>query len=135
MTTSQAPAREPSALPSRARVVIIGGGVIGASVAYHLTKLGESDVVLIERDKLTSGTTWHAAGLMTCFGSLSETSMAMRQYTRELYRRLEDETGLVEAVVFPDAFRRRGQGFTVGEVVPARGVGDLQDGVVILRWL
>jgi DNA polymerase III alpha subunit len=48
---------------------------------------------------------------------------------------LEDETGLVEAVVFPDAFRRRGQGFTVGEVVPARGVGDLQDGVVILRWL
>jgi DNA polymerase III alpha subunit len=47
---------------------------------------------------------------------------------------LEDETGLVEAVVFPDAFRRRGQGFTVGEVVPARGVADLQDGVVILRW-
>lgn len=48
---------------------------------------------------------------------------------------LEDETGLVEAVVFPDAFRRRGQGFTVGEVVPARGVADLQDGVVILRWM
>lgn len=48
---------------------------------------------------------------------------------------LEDETGLVEAVVFPDAFRRRGQGFTVGEVVPTRGVADLQDGVVILRWL
>ncbi len=47
---------------------------------------------------------------------------------------LEDETGLVEAVVFPDAFRRRGQGFTVGEVVPARGIADLQDGVVILRW-
>lgn len=48
---------------------------------------------------------------------------------------LEDETGLVETVVFPDPFRRRGQGgFTVGEVVPARGVADLQDGVVILRW-
>ncbi len=47
---------------------------------------------------------------------------------------LEDETGLVEAVVFPDAFRKRGQGFTVGEVVPVRGVGDLQDGVVIMRW-
>ena len=46
---------------------------------------------------------------------------------------LEDETGLVEAVVFPEPFRRRGQGFTVGEVVPARGVADLQDGVVILR--
>lgn len=48
---------------------------------------------------------------------------------------LEDETGLVEAVVFPDSFRRRGQGFVVGEVVPARGVADLQDGVVILRWV
>lgn len=47
---------------------------------------------------------------------------------------LEDETGLVEAVVFPDAFRKRGQGFTVGEVVTVRGAGDLQDGVVILRW-
>ncbi|WLT32754.1 hypothetical protein [Geothrix sp. PMB-07] len=47
---------------------------------------------------------------------------------------LEDETGLVEAVVFPDAFRRRGQAFTLGEVVPAKGVGDLQDGVIILRW-
>ncbi|MCP5033263.1 MAG: FAD-binding oxidoreductase, partial [Actinomycetia bacterium] len=48
--------------PDRARVVIIGGGVIGTSVAYHLAKLGWSDVVLLERDKLTSGTTWHAAG-------------------------------------------------------------------------
>ncbi len=81
-------------LPDRARVVIIGGGVIGTSVAYHLGHLGWSDVVLLERDRLTSGTTWHAAGLMTCFGSLSETSMSMRQYTRELYRRLESETGL-----------------------------------------
>jgi DNA polymerase III alpha subunit len=48
---------------------------------------------------------------------------------------LEDETDLVEAVVFPDAFRRRGQGFTVGEVIPAKGVADRQDGVVILRWV
>lgn len=47
---------------------------------------------------------------------------------------LEDETGLVEAVVFPDAFRRRGHGFAVGEVIPARGVADLQDGAVILWW-
>lgn len=47
---------------------------------------------------------------------------------------LEDETGLVEAVVFPDAFRRRGHGFTVGEVVPVRGTGNLQDGVAVLRW-
>lgn len=82
-----------SDLPARARVVIVGGGVIGTSVAYHLGQLGWSDVVLVERDRLTSGTTWHAAGLMTCFGSLSETSMSMRQYTRDLYSRLEAQTG------------------------------------------
>jgi heterotetrameric sarcosine oxidase gamma subunit len=81
-------------VPQRARVVIIGGGVIGTSIAYHLGHLGWSDTVLLERDRLTSGTTWHAAGLMTCFGSLSETSMAMRMYSRELYARLEQETGL-----------------------------------------
>lgn len=80
-------------VPTRARVVIIGGGVIGTSIAYHLGHLGWSDVVLLERDRLTSGTTWHAAGLMTCFGSLSETSMGMRMYTRDLYSRLEAETG------------------------------------------
>jgi 4-methylaminobutanoate oxidase (formaldehyde-forming) len=79
-------------LPSRARVVVIGGGVIGTSAAYHLAHLGV-DVVLLERDRLTSGTTWHAAGLMVTFGSLSETSTEMRKYTRDLYSRLEAETG------------------------------------------
>jgi 4-methylaminobutanoate oxidase (formaldehyde-forming) len=82
-----------SALPQRARVVVIGGGVIGTSVAYHLAHLGE-DVLLLERDRLTSGTTWHAAGLMVTFGSTSETSTEMRKYTRDLYSRLEAETGL-----------------------------------------
>jgi heterotetrameric sarcosine oxidase gamma subunit len=82
------------ALPQRARVVIIGGGIIGTSVAYHLAHAGWRDVVLIERDQLTSGTTWHAAGLMVTFGSTSETSTSMRQYTRDLYARLEAETGL-----------------------------------------
>src|SRR5688572_33365083 len=81
------------ALPSRARVVVIGGGVIGASVAYHLAEMGEKDVLLLERDRITSGTTWHAAGLMVTFGSFSETSMEMRKYTRDLYARLEGETG------------------------------------------
>src|SRR4029077_17563745 len=81
-------------LPSRARVVVIGGGIIGTSVAYHLAHAGWTDVVLLERDKLTSGTTWHAAGLMVTFGSTSETSTRMRQYTRDLYTRLESETGL-----------------------------------------
>jgi 4-methylaminobutanoate oxidase (formaldehyde-forming) len=81
-------------LPDRARVVIIGGGVIGCSVAYHLAHLGWTDVVLLERNKLTSGTTWHAAGLVVTFGSLSETSTEMRTYSRDLYARLEAETGL-----------------------------------------
>ena len=82
-----------SRLPERARVVVIGGGVIGCSVAYHLAHAGWTDVVLLERDRLTSGTTWHAAGLMTCFGSTSETATAIRLYSRDLYARLEDETG------------------------------------------
>src|SRR5689334_24790664 len=81
-------------LPQRARVVVIGGGVIGCSVAYHLAALGCPDVVLLERDKLTSGTTWHAAGLMVTFGSTSETSTRLRLYSRDLYARLEQETGL-----------------------------------------
>jgi len=81
-------------LPQSARVVIVGGGVIGCSVAYHLAHLGWTDVVLLERHQLTSGTTWHAAGLMTTFGSTSETSVEMRMYTRDLYGRLEEETGL-----------------------------------------
>jgi 4-methylaminobutanoate oxidase (formaldehyde-forming) len=80
-------------LPSRARVVIVGGGIIGTSVAYHLAHMGWKDVVLLERDRLTSGTTWHAAGLIVTFGSTSETSTEMRKYTRDLYARLEAETG------------------------------------------
>src|SRR5450432_2160328 len=80
-------------LPSRARVGVVGGGVIGTSVAYHLAHAGWTDVVLLERDRLTSGTTWHAAGLMVTFGSTSETSTEMRKYTRDLYARLEAETG------------------------------------------
>src|SRR6266498_3918332 len=81
-------------LPQRARVVVVGAGVIGTSVAYHLAHQGCADVVLLERDRLTSGTTWHAAGLIVTFGSTSETSTRMRMYTRDLYARLEAETGL-----------------------------------------
>src|ERR1700761_8863992 len=81
-----------AALPSQARVVIIGGGVIGVSVAYHLTKIGWQDVVLLERKQLTSGTTWHAAGLI---GQLRQSMNMTRlaRYTAELYRGLEAETG------------------------------------------
>ncbi|MEZ4224283.1 MAG: FAD-dependent oxidoreductase [Polyangiaceae bacterium] len=80
-------------LPSHARVVVIGGGIIGCSVAYHLAHAGWKDVVVLERDRLTSGTTWHAAGLIVTFGSLSETSTELRKYSRDLYARLEAETG------------------------------------------
>ena len=80
-------------LPGRARVVIIGGGVIGTSVAYHLTEAGWTDVLLLEQGQLSCGTTWHAAGLV---GQLraSENGTRLVQYSCELYERLEAETGL-----------------------------------------
>ncbi|HEX3136315.1 MAG TPA: FAD-dependent oxidoreductase, partial [Casimicrobiaceae bacterium] len=80
-------------IPVQAQVVIVGGGIAGASVAYHLTKLGCSDVVLLEQGKLTCGTTWHAAGLV---GQLRATRNATRmsRYGIELYATLEQETGL-----------------------------------------
>jgi glycine cleavage system aminomethyltransferase T/glycine/D-amino acid oxidase-like deaminating enzyme len=90
---SPAPTASPG-LPARAQVVVIGGGVIGASVAYHLTRLGWTDVLLLERHQLTSGTTWHAAGLITSAGMADETSLWMSRYSRDLYERLEEETGL-----------------------------------------
>jgi glycine cleavage system aminomethyltransferase T/glycine/D-amino acid oxidase-like deaminating enzyme len=128
-------------VPSQARVVVIGGGVIGCSVAYHLAHMGWTDVVLLERDRLTSGTTWHAAGLMVTFGSTSETSTEMRKYTRDLYARLEAETGqhtglkqcgFIEVTADPDRveeYRRvsafnRYCGVNVDEISP-REVGEL----------
>ena len=76
-----------SDLPSRARVVVIGGGVCGASAFYHLTELGWSDVVLVERDELASGSTWHAAGQVTQFGAV-QTMVGLKKYSVELYTRL-----------------------------------------------
>ncbi len=80
-------------LPKQARVVIIGGGVIGCSLAYHLARLGWRDVILLERKRLTSGTTWHAAGLI---GQLraTETMTRLACYSAELYNGLEAETGV-----------------------------------------
>ena len=88
-------------LPSHAEIVIVGGGVVGASIAYHLTKLGKRDVVLLERKRLTSGTTWHAAGLV---GQLRATAnlTKLAQYTTGLYATLEAETGQATG------FRQRG---------------------------
>ena len=82
----------PPSLPARAEVVVIGGGVIGCSIAYHLAKFQSMEVVLLERQQLTSGTTWHAAGLIGQLrGSINMTRLA--RYTRELYEGLEAETG------------------------------------------
>jgi glycine cleavage system aminomethyltransferase T/glycine/D-amino acid oxidase-like deaminating enzyme len=99
------------ALPERAQVVVIGGGVIGTSVAYHLTALGWTDVLLLEQGQLSCGTTWHAAGLV---GQLraSEAGTRLVQYSAALYERLEAETGQATG------FRRCG-GLTVART-PAR---------------
>jgi len=80
-------------VPDRAEIVVVGGGVIGASVAYHLTRMGRTDVLLLEQGRLSGGTTWHAAGLV---GQLraSESGTRLVQYSTELYARLEEETGL-----------------------------------------
>src|SRR6476469_7500743 len=80
-------------VPTHARVVVIGGGIAGCSTAYHLAKLGVTEVVLLEQGKRTCGTTWHAAGLV---GQTRATRNATRmsRYGIELYSSLEQETGL-----------------------------------------
>ncbi len=81
-------------LPSHARVVVIGGGAVGVSALYHLAKAGWTDCVLLEKNELTSGSTWHAAGNVPTFSS-SWSVMNMQRYSAELYR------GLAEAVDYP----------------------------------
>lgn len=80
-------------VPSHARVVIIGGGIVGCSVAYHLSELGWKDIVLLERKQLTSGTTWHAAGLIAQLRA-TQNMTRLAKYSQELYTRLEAETGV-----------------------------------------
>ena len=90
-----------SPLPAQARVVIVGGGIIGASIAYNLALAGETDVVLVERGRLTNGTTWHAAGLVSQVrGSHALTALA--RINAETYERIERETGV------PTGIRRNG---------------------------
>lgn len=142
-------------LPESAQIVIIGGGIVGCSVAYHLTKLGRKDVVLLEQGQLSSGTTWHAAGLV---GQLrSHASMTgLIQYSTKLYAELEAETGLATgwkncgslAVARTDermtqlkrtAASARAQGVDVdmvtakeaGDLWPIMAIDDLQGGI----WL
>jgi len=93
-------------LPNKARVVIIGGGISGCSVAYHLAKLGWKDIILLERKQLTSGTTWHAAGLV---GQLraSENMTRLAKYSADLYVKLEEETGIATGMRQNDPSRSR----------------------------
>jgi glycine cleavage system T protein len=144
-----------SDLPTHARVVIIGGGVIGCSVAYHLTKLDWKDVVLLERKQLTSGTTWHAAGLI---GQLRATANMTRlaRYSAELYRGLEAETGVATGMrqvgsisvaltedrkeeLFRSAAMARAFGVPVEEISPAEVKNRYEhlniDGVKAGVWL
>ena len=81
----------------QARVVVIGGGIVGCSVLYHLAKLGWSDVMLVEKTELTAGSTWHAAGLLPLF-NMSYSVGQLHKYSIDLYQQLEEETG--QAVSF-----------------------------------
>src|SRR5690349_472135 len=82
-----------SDLPDRAEIVVVGGGIIGCSVAYHLARLGWTDVLVLEQGHLSGGTTWHAAGLVGPLRA-SENGTRLVQYSAELYASLEEETGL-----------------------------------------
>ncbi len=75
-------------IPKSTKAIVIGGGVAGCSTAYHLAKFGWKDVILVERDQLTSGTTWHAAGLVSQLGPTAAVTK-IRKYTTDLYKELE----------------------------------------------
>ena len=81
-----------SELPARARAVVIGGGIVGVATLYHLARKGWSDVLLCERKELTSGSTWHAAGLLPLF-NLSYSVGQIHKYSVKFYQQLEAETG------------------------------------------
>ena len=118
-------------IPEEARVVIVGGGIVGCSVAYHLAKRGVEEVVLLERRELTCGTTWHAAGLV---GQLRATRNLTRlaRYSAELYAGLEAETGQatgyrsigsISVAQTPDRDGRAPSGRLDGESLRRRGAG------------
>jgi len=115
-----------SEFPNHARIIIIGGGIAGCSIAYHLTQLGERDVVLLEKGELTSGSTWHAAGMVTHFHT-SPTLMRMRKYSIDFYRALENdpdtphnwhEVGSLRVASSPDQFK-----FLQRQVGMAKAIG------------
>src|SRR5687767_458971 len=109
-------------MPDRARVVIVGGGIIGASIAYHLTRRGEKDVVLLERGRLTNGTTWHAAGLV----SRVRGTHALTELTRDnvgTYERVAAESGVDIGLRHVGALTVARAGGGIAEVLGGVGVG------------
>ena len=120
-------------LPDRAQVVVVGGGIVGCSVAYHLARRGITDVVVLEQNKLTGGTTWHAAGLVSQLKS-TQSLTRLATYSARLYEELEDETGQATGCRTPgsisvaaDAERweeiRRGAAMAVSVGVETREIG------------
>ena len=80
-------------MKTHVKALVVGGGAVGTSIAYHLAKAGWSDVMLLERDELTSGSTWHAAGLLPYF-NMSYATTHIHDYSIKFYKKLEEETGL-----------------------------------------
>jgi dimethylglycine dehydrogenase len=110
--------------PVHARVAIIGGGIAGCSAAYHLTRLGESDVVLLEQHELTSGTTWHAAGLCTQFSG-SVNLMGLLKRSVELYRELSSDSGALSPYHETGSLRLATTPDRIDEFEHAAGVASL----------
>ena len=135
----------PVQLPDQAEVVVIGGGIIGASIAYHLTKRGVSDVLLLEQGQLTGGTTWHAAGLVSQLKS-THSLTKLATYSTRLFEELEDETGQATGYRAPGSISvasdserweemRRGisMASTVGVDIREIGMDELQEMVPLLH--
>ena len=132
-------------LPDQAQVVVVGGGIIGASIAYHLTKRGVSDVLVLEQGQLTGGTTWHAAGLVSQLKS-THSLTKLATYSTRLFEELEDETGQATGYRAPgsisvasdserweELLRGISMASTVGVEIREIGMDELREMVPLLR--
>ena len=132
-------------LPDHAQVVVIGGGIIGASIAYHLTKRGVSDVLLLEQGQITGGTTWHAAGLVSQLKS-THSLTKLATYSTRLFEELEDETGQATGYRAPgsisvasdserweEMLRGVSMASTVGVEIREMGMDELRERAPLLR--
>ena len=132
-------------LPDRAQVIVVGGGIIGASIAYHLTKRGVSDVLLLEQGQLTGGTTWHAAGLVSQLKS-THSLTKLATYSTRLFEEMEDETGQatgyraqgsISVASDPERWEEMRRGIsmasTVGVDIREIGMDELNEKVPLLR--